>query len=61
MGIEADRDLFLANAAGRLDEYRQADATQLAVALGVAAAALEALPVGLIQRLLEQPRRIPLS
>ena len=58
VGVEANRDLFLADAAGRLDEHGAADSAQLAVAPSGAAAAFEPFPIGRRERLLEQARRI---
>src|SRR5215470_609264 len=57
-GIEPDRGLLLAEAAGRLDEDGASDAGELAARFGYAAAALEAAPVRALQRLRQQPRRI---
>jgi hypothetical protein len=61
IGVEANRDLLLADAAGRLDEDRAADAPQFATPFCISAPTLEAPPIGFLQRLLQKDRRSPLS
>ena len=49
VGSEADCDLLLADAAGRLDKERKSDAAQLAAPLRLAPPRRECVPIGSLQ------------